>query len=521
MFDTTLPLPEPGTVSPRDGRALPPVAHTPPEAVVGIVATARNAQPYWASISAAEREEKVLAFARRIVERRAEAGAILSQEMGRAEAESLLTEVVATVEYAKGAVKGTRKGMAPQKVFVSPLDYPGKSIVVEAVPRGVIFIIAPWNYPMANFYKHLFPALLAGNAVVLKPSEHTPRSGAFLADCAAETLPAGLVGLVQGTGAIASAVLDAGVDGIAFTGSVRTGKKVSVAAAERLLPCSVELGGQDAAIVLADADLERSALGVIQWAMHNAGQNCSGIQRIYVEQAIADKFVPLLVKVASRLTTASSSNPAPDMGPLQNLMQLRIVEEAVADAVGKGARVLCGGQRGEAGFAYLPTLLDNCTPDMKIINDEVFGPVAAVVRVKNADEAIELANTSDFGLSGSIWTTNFERGRELARRLNTGLAYVNNHSFIGGTFNEAPWTGLKNTGPGVAGSEWGFHLYARRRSIITDTNSKPDPWWMPANRDLDEMAELLARRGLGSLSVLPKVLGVLGKRIKAIQQLAR
>lgn len=515
------PAPSPpgaGCMNPADGSALDPVPPTSVAEVRAAAAAARAAQPAWGARTLDQRAATVHELVRAMLARRDEALGIMAREMGRSETECLMSELAGLVDFAKGSIRAARKALAPEPIKLSRLDYPGKRVVVEAVPRGVVGIIAPWNYPLSNFYRGLFTALLAGDGALLKPSEHTPRTGAWLHARCAEVLPRGLVGLAQGAGEVGLAVIDE-VDAVVFTGSVGTGRKVSIRCAERLIPCSVELGGKDAAIVLADCDLERTVIGVAQWAMHNAGQCCAGIERVYVEEKLADEFVRRLGAVVGALRVHGGEGVS-DLGPLQNAQQLGIVEAHVEDARTRGARVVTGGARTGRGLGYQPTVLDGCTDEMRVVREETFGPVVAVVRVRDAEEAVARANASSYGLNGSVWTRDLRRGEALARRLDVGVALVNNHA-ITGIFPETPWTGVKDTGPGVAASHHAFHTFVRRRTLLVDASRKPDPWWMPFDDNMRALGEALVARQLGSVGALIKLAGLVGKRVAAIRELAR
>lgn len=512
-----MPHPAPGTYSPATGAEIPPVVATTTEQLHQLVSRARHAQVRWSERSLEDRITALRRVTRRCLERAFEVAEVIEQESGKSQTDALLNEVVSIDDYLTAAATEARAALATVRPKMSPLDFPGKRIVIEQVPRGVVGIIAPWNYPLSNFFKSLFPALLAGNAVLLKPSEYTPRTGAWFAAQLEAELPTGLVAVVQGGGEVGAALLDV-VDAVTFTGSVATGRKVAERAAQRLIPCSAELGGKDAAIVLADCDIHRTVAGVAQWALHNCGQNCAAIERVYVERAIADDFVARIAALAKGLRVAPTANA--DVGPLQSHAQLDVVVAHVEDAVARGATLVVGGAPTGEGLGFWPTVLDHCTDDMLVMTEETFGPIIAIRRVDEADEAVRLANASAYGLNGSVWSRNIDRALDLARRLDVGVAYVNNHAF-GGALATVPWTGVKDTGTGIAASRFGYGTFARPRTLFVDTNSNPDPWWMPLDDSATLFVATLRDRALGSKVATLKLLPLLRRRLHAVLGSAR
>ena len=501
--------------APTDGHDLEPVATTTPEDVRDLVIAARAAQPAWEALGLKERSRRMVRAAKRMLARRDEAVALLRDEIGKHEADALMSEVIGPLDQVRQWSKLLKRHGGRRKVFVNPLGFPGKRASVELVPRGVVGAITPWNYPLGTFFRPALPALLAGNGLVIKPSEYAPRTARWFVEQLRAEIPDDIVQLAFGGADVGRALLEAGVDAMTFTGSVGAGREVSKRCGELLIPVSVELGGNDAAIVLADCDLDRTLAGVTHWALHNAGQNCGAIERVYVVDAIADPFVDRLAASWSKLST--TPGPDIDVSPLANEPQLAIVERHVEDARTKGADVRTGGERTGHGLGYAPTILDNCTPAMDVVNEETFGPVLAITRVKDAEEALRHANVSDYGLGGSIWTTDRAEGERLAARLQCGVLNVNNHA-VSGAMVGVPWTGVKDTGHGIANSQYALTTFLRPRTWLVDKSTKPDLFWMPFDATLVDVGHRLAKLQLGKVGAAPKLLGAVKRRIRTVRE---
>lgn len=471
------------------------------------IAAVRAAQVKWAALPLSARVEKLTAARLAILARGEELAQLIADETHKPLAEAYSAEVLAVGDLFGYWLKKGPDLLKPRKGDVPSLEMPGKKAWVEREARGVIVCISPWNFPVQLPTRTIAPALLAGNGLILKPSEVTPKSGVWLVERIREIIGP-VIDVMDGDGAAGAALIEAMPDAVVFTGSTRTGRKVGVMCAERGIPCEQELGGKDCAVVLADAELDRTASGVAWGILSNAGQNCSGIERVAVSAQIAPQFIPKLV--------AKMQQAAKDVPELVTPMQRRIVISQIEDAIRQGAEVLTGGvPEGDAPIP--PTLLTKVPRDAPAWKDESFGPIAVLEVHTTEDALIAAANDTRYGLGNSVWSSNTDHATEVARRLVSGMVWVNNHSFSA-ALADLPWVGVGDSGTGMTNSPDVLHLLTRPRLYVVDSNKDLEPWWYPYGpKFLDLMRILVSRQQTGGLGATLKTLGALKQRMKEIK----
>jgi succinate-semialdehyde dehydrogenase/glutarate-semialdehyde dehydrogenase len=442
------------------------------------VERARKAQPAWAELSFEARGRYLHRAVRGILERHDEIVATIAGETGKPDLEALATEVILACDALEFYAKRTKRILAERRIPLHLMRT--KKLRVVYKPLGVVGIITPWNFPFLLAINPVAQALMAGNAVILKPSEVTPFSGQLVDEIfSGAGLPEGVLSVVVGDGETGAALIESGVDKVSFTGSVATGRKVAEACGRRLVPCTLELGGKDPMIVCADADLERAAHGAVYGAFTNSGQVCTSTERVYVVDEVADEFIGRCVEAAAALRQGSSGEF--DVGAIIWPRQLEIIEAHVADAVERGAQVLTGGRRNpnEAGWFYEPTVLTGVNHDMQVMRDETFGPVLPIMRVPDEAAALRLANDSRYGLNANVWTKNKHKGAEIARAIESGCVVVNDCMITYGV-PESPFGGVKESGIGRVNGEMGLRGYCSAQSIVVDRfGGRTEPLWYP------------------------------------------
>jgi acyl-CoA reductase-like NAD-dependent aldehyde dehydrogenase len=467
------------SVNPATGAPLGEVPEWTAAEVGAAVQRAREAARDWGRLPIRERAARIMRFRDAILNRAEDLIEAIVREGGKTRHEALGTEILLVVDLTTYFCKRAEEILAPRPITLHLLKT--KKSYVHYVPRGVVGIISPWNFPFSIPLGETVMALLAGNAVVLKPSEVTP----LIALAAKEVfdqsgLPRNLFQVVTGRGPTGAALIDAPVDQVIFTGSVATGRKVAAACGERLIPCVVELGGKAPALVCADADLERTSNALVWGAFANSGQVCASVERVYAHRDIHDDLVRLVVEKTRGLRQGDPAQVTTDVGAMTWDRQLEIVEERVAQAVAAGATVAVGGQRRDGpGTFYQPTVLTGVRQEMDVMQKEVFGPVLPIMRIESEEDGVRLANDSHLGLVGYVFTRDRDKGRRLAERIEAGTVMLNDVLAAYG-MPETPWGGVKQSAVGFTHSDDGLRGMCQQRHVNVDRFApRRELWWYP------------------------------------------
>jgi acyl-CoA reductase-like NAD-dependent aldehyde dehydrogenase len=470
------------------------------------VAAARDAFPGWSGLTFAERGRHLLRLREAVLEEAEEIARLIAEEQGKPEAEAHAVEIFPALEALKHLALHAEDVLRDDPVESQVLLLAHKDCRIVYTPVGVVLVITPWNYPFSIALTGVAAALAAGNTVVLKPAPSTSLVGLRIGEMARKVgLPAGVLNVVTTEDGVAAALVeDPRLGKIVFTGSVATGKKVMAAAAAHLTPVLLELGGKDPAVVCRDADLDRAAQGIVWGAFVNSGQTCASVERVYVERPVAEPFIDKVVAETKKLRQGDPREADVDLGPLTMERQRQVVEEHVEDAKARGARILTGGEKpaGE-GFFYPPTVLTNVDHSMKIMREETFGPVLPIMAVDSVEEAIRLANDSDYGLTASGWTRDPATARRLQSELQAGVVTINDHTSSYGE-PTAPWGGIKASGIGRTHGLAGLREMVHVKYVTDDRSRRPALWWFPYGPEFRSLMTA-ANRALHASSPLARL----------------
>lgn len=473
--------------NPATGTALGSVPTTAPADVQGVVDTVAKVQPFWAQLTLRDRARYLERAAQVLIDESDEIRDLIVAEQGKPRIEAFTMEILPTIDALSWIARDGQQILADEALAMSQLFLKTKRSAFTYEPLGVIGVIAPWNYPWSIPLGEIAIALMAGNGVVLKPASLTPLIGErILRVLERAGIPEGLVRVVHGPGT-GPALVDSSVAKIFFTGSVETGRGVGEACARQLKGSVLELGGKDPMVVLADANLDHAIAGALWGGFANAGQTCAGIERVYVQREVSEWFIAGVVRGTRALRVGDPDSWDTEIGPMISREQCELVTELVSDAVAAGATLHCGGPVGApagcSGDFYAPAVLTGVTHEMRIMREEIFGPVLPIIVCDTEDEAVTLANDSVFGLGASVWTSDRDRGERIARELQAGMVWINDHMFSHGAC-QCSWGGVKQSGLGRTHSKFGLYECVNVKLRVWEPSAIRNPWWHPYDETL-------------------------------------
>jgi acyl-CoA reductase-like NAD-dependent aldehyde dehydrogenase len=504
--------------NPATGEVVGEVPTITPDQVQGIVDDVAAVQPAWAQLSASDRAGYIERTAAILLERIDDIAGLLTAEQGKPISESYTMELIPSIDALQWCAKEGPKILRDEKISFPQALFKTKRSKFRYQPIGVVGVIAPWNYPWTIPMQEIAIALLCGNGVVLKPASLTPLLGEEIQRAFEDAgVPQGLVRTVHGGGRIGDALTKSSAGKIFFTGSVPIGYKVGEECAKLMKGCVLELGGKDPMIVLEDAKLDFAAAGAVWGSFANSGQTCAGIERIYAMDSISDRFTADLVKGAKALKVGDPTEVDTEIGPMVSEDQYNLVNELVDDALANGAERLCGGPTEVEGFPgkfIEPTVLTGVNHDMRIMKEEIFGPVVTVMSVDSDERALELANDSEFGLGASVWTGDRQRGERIGDQIESGMVWINDHMFTHGAC-QCAWGGVKDSGLGQSHSKFGFYECSEIKLVTYERGLARNFWWHPYDQTLSDAvrssAKLLYGKGGERIEGLKSGAGPLAK----------
>ena len=508
--------------NPATGAEVGRVAQTSPDEVKAAVDRSRSAFLSWKKTSFAECSSLVMKAREVILSQVDEIAHLISAESGKPFGEAIAMEISPVLDLMQYFARNTEKLLRPAKIGIGLYALLGRTSKIVYHPLGVVGIIPAWNYPFSIPLGEAVMALMAGNTVVIKPSELTPMVGLKIGEIFEKAgFPAGTMQIVSGDGSTGAALVDAAPDKIMFTGSADTGKKIAAAAAQNLTSVVLELGGKDPMIVFADANLELAAGAAVWGAFCNSGQSCSSVERLYVQEGAAAELTRKIVEKVNALIQDTGDKETTSVGAMSSERQIAIVEDHVEDFRAAGAKIETGGRRNPAleGLFYEPTVITNANNDMRGMQEETFGPTLPIATFVTEEDAVRLANDSEFGLTASVWTRDLAKGKRVAERIEAGSVCVNEVLYTHG-IGQTPWGGFKNSGRGRTHGREGLmelvqpqHIHVNRISLV------PDAWWMPYSPTAVETFRGFAKYfASGSVLKTVRLLPQLLKRIKELRK---
>jgi acyl-CoA reductase-like NAD-dependent aldehyde dehydrogenase len=493
------------SVDPATGKILGTFEKTSPLSVAGLLARARLAQREWATVPVERRCAQLAVLRDTILQARDRLADAVVRESGKPRAEAKFADVFVSLDSADYFAKRGPALMRDEAVPHHSLAAKAKTGRLLHEPLGVVAIISSWNYPLAIPMSQITAALLAGNGVLCKTSDFTPECGELIGKLFVDAgFPKDLVTILQGGGEVGQALIEARPDKVFFTGSVFTGRHVAEACAPLLIPSVLELGGKDAMLVLGDADLEVASSAAVWGSYSNCGQVCLSVERLFVEESISEEFIAKCVEKTKKLRVGPGNHPETEIGPMIRPQHVQRMSELIADAVQRGATVVCGGApRPDLGPNFFePTVITGVESSMKLFQDETFGPIMAIRVVRDAEQAVKLANDSEFALSASVWTSDLEGGQRIARELRVGVVMVND-LISGFAIAEAPHGGCGLSGWGRTHGKAGFQEMVHVKYVDVDRLPWMEKaWWYRYGPEVEKAADAFLNfefaKGLGT-----------------------